>query len=177
MPAKLSYKKRLKNIKAKSMLSTACYRHLFRLWKPCGKLFDNWGKPCKTFGALDRLTVVDGYTTTKVLRSIDNDNALSFRFLLWVDFQSVFKILYVFEFIDLFWSWVEYPTCIILTHGAGITISHSLGRWRSAPPQAGLGVGHGGVWRYLYMPKHTEGENWLCNNKVYITHPCMGTRI
>jgi len=46
--------------------------------------------------------VVDGYTTTKVLRSIDNDNALSFSFLLIVDFQSVFKILYVFEFIDLF---------------------------------------------------------------------------
>ena len=76
------------------------------------------------------ITVVDGYTTTKVLRSIDNDNALSFSFLVVVDFQSVFKILYVFEFIDLFWSWVEYPACITLTHGAGITISHSLGRWR-----------------------------------------------
>jgi len=50
MPTELSYKKRLKNIKAKSMLSTACYRHLFSLWKPCGKLFDNWGKPCNTFG-------------------------------------------------------------------------------------------------------------------------------
>jgi len=38
MPTELSYKKRIKNIKAKSMLSTACYRWLFRLWKPCGKL-------------------------------------------------------------------------------------------------------------------------------------------
>jgi len=28
-----------------------------------------------------------------------------------------------------------------------------------APPQAGAGVGHGGVWRYMYMHTPTEGEN------------------
>jgi hypothetical protein len=30
---------------------------------------------------------------------------------------------------------------------------------KKPPPQAGLGVGHGGVWRYMYMHKPTEGEN------------------
>jgi len=36
MPTELSYKKRLKNIKAKAKLSTSCHRHILGQWKSCG---------------------------------------------------------------------------------------------------------------------------------------------
>jgi hypothetical protein len=39
MPTELSYKKRLKNIKAKAKFSTGCYHGILGQWKSCGQLW------------------------------------------------------------------------------------------------------------------------------------------